>query len=99
MSESEPAGRLTRTPGRVDAAATNPMKASGVPKLSAKGFKTGFLDIVELKMAIAPIIQIIGKYLPSLTRYDVIFPSHLILSSIYKSGFLDRHFEISPSMQ
>jgi hypothetical protein len=29
----------------------------GVPKLMAKGLRTGFLDIVELRMAKAPIIQ------------------------------------------
>lgn len=54
MSESEPTGRLIMMPGKVEAAATNPMSASGVPRLSAKGFKTGFLDIVELRMANAP---------------------------------------------
>jgi len=26
------------------------MNASGVPRLAAKGFKTGFLDIVELRI-------------------------------------------------
>lgn len=49
------------TPGSVDAAATTPMKAIGVPKLSAKGFKTGFFDIVELRIANAPITQSVKK--------------------------------------
>lgn len=57
MSESEPAGKLIKTPGRVEAAAMNPIKASGVPRLAAKGFNTGFLDIVELRIANAPIIH------------------------------------------
>ena len=60
-SESEPAGRLIKTPGSVEAAAMNPMKASGVPRLCAKGFRTGFLDIVELKMATAPTIHMSRK--------------------------------------
>jgi len=55
ISESEPAGKLIRTPGRVDAAAINPIKASGVSRLSAKGFRIGFLDIVELRIANVPI--------------------------------------------
>jgi hypothetical protein len=29
----------------------------GVPKLMANGLRTGFFDIVELKMAMAPIMQ------------------------------------------
>ena len=61
MSESEPAGKLIKTPGRVEAAATNPMKASGVPRASANGFKTGFLDIVELRIANAPIMHRTAK--------------------------------------
>jgi len=61
MSEREPAGRLIKTPGRVEAAATNPINASGVPKLSAKGFRTGFLDIVELRIANAPIMHMAKK--------------------------------------
>ena len=65
MSESEPAGKLIKTPGRVEAAATNPIKASGVPRLSAKGFKTGFLDIVELKIANAPTMHKIRKMFSS----------------------------------
>ena len=64
-SESEPAGKLIRTPGRVEAAATNPMNASGVPSFSANGFKTGFLDMVELRIANAPIMhRIMKKYSP-----------------------------------
>jgi phosphoribosylcarboxyaminoimidazole (NCAIR) mutase len=57
MSESEAAGKLTRIPGIVEAEATTPVQSVGVPRLSEKGFKTGLLDIVELKIAKNPIIQ------------------------------------------
>jgi hypothetical protein len=60
-SESDPAGKLIKTPGRVEAAATNPIIVSGVPRLSAKGFKTGFLDIVELRIANEPKIHNVKK--------------------------------------
>ena len=56
-SEREAAGRLISIPGMVDAAAINPIKSGGVPKLTAKGLRTGFLDIVELRIARAPITQ------------------------------------------
>jgi hypothetical protein len=61
MSESEAAGRLIIIPGNVEAAATMPNKSVGVPKLLANGFKTGLLDIVELRIANAPIVQSITK--------------------------------------
>lgn len=57
MSEREPAGKLTSMPGIVEAAATNPSKESGVPRVCAKGFSTGFFDIVELRMAKKPMIH------------------------------------------
>jgi hypothetical protein len=60
-SDKEPAGKLINTPGTVEAAATNPNTAVGVPRLSAKGFRTGFFDIVELRMANAPITHILKK--------------------------------------
>ena len=60
-SESEAAGRLTSMPGMVDAEATMPSKLSGVPRLVAKGFNTGFLDIVELRIAKKPITHIVKK--------------------------------------
>ncbi len=60
-SESDAAGKLTRMPGTVEMEATKPTKASGVPRLAAKGFKTGFLDNVELSMANKPITQSIKK--------------------------------------
>lgn len=63
MSDSEPAGRLTRIPGIVDAAATKPSRYSGVPMNLAKGFRTGFFDIVELKIAKNPIVHSIRKKL------------------------------------
>ena len=61
MSDSDPAGRLIKTPGTVEAAAITPIKASGVPKLSANGFNTGFLDMVELRMANAPMTHKVKK--------------------------------------
>jgi hypothetical protein len=57
MSERLEAGRLISIPGKVDAAATMPSRSPGVPRLVAKGFRTGFLDIVELKMANDPIVH------------------------------------------
>jgi hypothetical protein len=60
-SESDAAGKLMRMPGMVEAEATMPSKSSGVPKLVAKGFRTGFFDIVELRIANKPIMQIIKK--------------------------------------
>ncbi len=69
MSDSEPAGRLIRTPGTVEAAATVPINASGVFRLSAKGFKTGFFDIVELSMATAPTMHRMMKNEPSKSSF------------------------------
>jgi uncharacterized membrane protein len=57
MSESDATGKLTNIPGIVEAEATIPVQSVGVPRLSEKGFKTGLLDIVELKIAKKPIIQ------------------------------------------
>lgn len=57
MSERVPAGRLIKIPGIVEAAATKPSKCPGVLRLSAKGFKTGFFDIVELRIAKIPTMQ------------------------------------------
>jgi len=68
MSEREAAGRLTSIPGIVEADATKPIRPSGVPRLVAKGFKTGFLDIVELNIANNPIMQSTQKTL-SLTFF------------------------------
>ena len=45
----------------VDAEATMPSKSSGVPRLVAKGFNTGFFDMVELRIANNPIMQITKK--------------------------------------
>jgi len=50
-----------RIPGIVDAEATPPVQSAGVLRLSEKGFKTGLLDIVELRMAKKPIIQRVQK--------------------------------------
>ncbi len=61
LSESEAAGKLMSIPGIVDAEATIPNKPSGVPRLVAKGFRTGFFDMVELRIANKPIMQITKK--------------------------------------
>ena len=64
MSEREAAGRLTRIPGIVDAEATKPpLQSVGAPRLDAKGFRTGFFDIVELRIAKKPIMHRVRKTL------------------------------------
>ena len=63
MSEREPAGKLIKTPGTVEAAATTPTQSAGVPRLKEKGFKTGLLDIVELRMAKKPMMQSVQNVL------------------------------------
>jgi len=63
MSESEAAGKLIKMPGIVEAEAMKPSSSVGVPRCEAKGFKTGFLDIVELKIAKNPIMQSVQKTL------------------------------------
>jgi hypothetical protein len=60
-SDRDAAGRLIKIPGIVEAAATIPSRSSGVPRLVANGFSTGFFDIVELKIAKKPIKHIIAK--------------------------------------
>jgi hypothetical protein len=62
-SDNEAAGKLINMPGMVEAAAITPVKSAGVPKLIAKGLSTGSLDMVELKMAKAPMMHKIKKYL------------------------------------
>ena len=69
MSEREAAGKLMIIPGMVEAAATKPSKSVGVPKLVAKRFSTGLLDIVELSIAKAPMTQRMRKYRLSLVRF------------------------------
>lgn len=61
MSDNEAAGRLIRMPGMVEAEAIMPSKSSGVPRLVAKGFSTGFFDIVELRIAKKPIKHMIAN--------------------------------------
>jgi len=63
MSDREAAGKLIKTPGIVEAAATTPTQSAGVPRLKEKGFKTGLLDIVELRMTKNPIMQSIRNVL------------------------------------
>ena len=50
-SDREATGRLIMMPGIVEADATIPSRLFGVPKLVAKGLSTGFLDMVELRIA------------------------------------------------
>jgi hypothetical protein len=50
-------------PGMVEAEATKPSKSVGVPRLFANGFKTGFFDIVELRIAKKPMMHSIRKKL------------------------------------
>jgi phosphoribosylcarboxyaminoimidazole (NCAIR) mutase len=69
MSESEAAGRLAKMPGMVEAAATNPVQFVGVPRLNENGFRTGLLDIVELRIANNPMAQNIQNAL-SLTLFS-----------------------------
>ena len=57
MSDREAAGKLIRIPGMVETDAIKPSRSGGVFRLLAKGFKTGLFDMVELKMAKAPITQ------------------------------------------
>jgi hypothetical protein len=61
MSESDAAGRLIRMPGMVEADATIPSRSAGVSRLDAKGLSTGFLDMVVLKIANKPIMQMMRK--------------------------------------
>jgi hypothetical protein len=61
MSEREAAGKLMRIPGMVDAEATMPSRSFGVSRLVAKGLSTGFLDILVLRIAKKPIMQMIAK--------------------------------------
>lgn len=69
MSEREAAGRLIKIPGIVEAEATKPIQnPSGVSRWVAKGFRTGFFDIVELRMAKTPIMQSVRKSLVLLSR-------------------------------
>jgi hypothetical protein len=64
MSESEAAGKLIKIPGIVEAEATKPNNSVGVPRLEAKGFRTGLLlDIVELSIAKNPNTQSVRNML------------------------------------
>jgi len=49
-------------PGIVEAAAIMPVKSAGVPMLMANGLSTGFFDIVELRIAKAPMMHKTQKY-------------------------------------
>ena len=86
-SDNEAAGKLMSMPGMVEAAAIMPVRSAGVPRLMANGFKTGSLDMVELKIANAPITHRIKKYLsiPFLTLASCISP---LLRNIRASAIL-----------
>jgi len=92
MSESDAAGRLISIPGIVEAEATKPsQKPSGVCRLVAKGFKTGFLDIVELNMANTPIVQSIQNML-SLLVFNFEFKDKPASKSYLKKSEFSLHF-------
>ena len=74
MSEREAAGRLMSIPGMVEAEATSPIRLEGVPRLVAKGFRTGFLDIVELRIANAPIVHSARKTYSSDLKREIVVP-------------------------
>jgi len=78
MSENEAAGKLTKIPGIVEAEATTPVQLVGVPRLSEKGFKTGLLDIVELKIAKNPIIQSVQNALFTTFPFCAMVKSQLV---------------------
>lgn len=55
MSDKEPAGRDTMIPGMVEAGITRPpINPASAPRLLDSIGRTGFFDIVELRMASAP---------------------------------------------
>ena len=85
MSESEAAGKLIKMPGTVEAAATTPVQSVGVPRLNEKGFKTGLLDIVELRIAKKPMMPSIQNTLP------------LKFFSIQNIGDPQSHIKILPN--
>lgn len=91
-SESEAAGKLINMPGMVEAAAIIPVRSLGVPRLMAKGFNTGFLDMVELKMAKAPIMHRTQKYrLVALAIFPSCIGNQLI--TFWKCGILAFAFK------
>jgi len=62
----------------VEAEATSPIRLEGVPRLVAKGFRTGFLDIVELRIANAPIAHSARKmYSSDLECEMILHPSRV----------------------
>jgi hypothetical protein len=82
-SESEPAGKLINIPGIVDAAAIKPVQDSGVPRLLANKLRTGFFDIVELKMANIPKVQKIRNILSPPSDRLVFMAGHPNPYSLY----------------
>jgi len=99
-SDNDAAGKLTSIPGIVEAAAMKPIKSMGVPRLVAKGFRTGFLDIVELSIAKAPIMHSIQKnfLLTSLNGNLITGPaSHELDADVFlilrfRTGNIERFF-------
>jgi len=75
-------------PGIVDAAATTPSQSVGVPRLFAKGFRTGDLDIVELSKAKKPMKQSIRKTLLPLDFVSMYPPTWNLLLRLDGFKFL-----------
>jgi len=85
MSEREATGKLTNTPGIVEAEKMRPVQVRGVPRDDAKGPKTGFLDIVVLRIARNPIMhkvkkKLLARLLRLLSGFAIILESSLLLS-------------------
>jgi hypothetical protein len=79
MSESDAAGKLTKIPGIVEAAATKPVQSVGVPRLSEKGLRTGLFDIVELRIAKNPMMHRVRKTLSPMFLVRMLIRSALKL--------------------
>ena len=81
MSDNLPAGRLTMIPGIVEAAATKPSSGSGVSIDLAKGSRTGFFDIVELRIAKNPMRHNMEKKFAA-KLLDILFSFAIISGSL-----------------
>jgi len=88
-SDNDAAGKLTSMPGIVEAAAMNPVSWVGVLRCEEKKGSTGSFDIVELRIAKAPIRQRIQKYPSKIFRsckfLTVVFLDSLRLEVSYNS--------------
>ncbi len=82
MSDREAAGKLMRIPGMVEAEATTPMRPVGTPRLVAKGFRTGFFDIVELRMANTPITHTTRKIDSTDLKREIVSTPSVVRTSL-----------------